>query len=66
MDLTIQMRVFNNEKHCHAICLKVGDNAFTSLTMFGLEAKASICSSIKENLISCYHKFSAFALAVIN
>ena len=66
MDLTIQMKVFNNVKHRHAICSKFGDNFFTFLTMLGCEAKASIFSAIKKNLILYCRKFSAFVVAVIN
>ena len=39
---------------------------FTFLTMLTYEAKASICSAIKENLILYCHKFAALAVAVIN
>ena len=66
MDLTIYMKIFKNVKHCHAICLKFGDNFFTYPAMLGLEAKTSICSSIKENGISYCRKFSAFAVTIIN
>ena len=59
------MRTLNNAKH-HTICLKFEDRIFTSLTTIELEAKASICSTIKENLILYCRKFSAFSVAVIN
>ena len=47
MDLTIQIRIFNNVKDR----LRFGDRSFTSLAMLGFEEKTSIFSRIKENLI---------------
>ena len=41
----------NHIKHPQATCLKSGDIFFTSLVMLEFQAKASICSAIKENLI---------------
>ena len=38
MDLTIEMGIFNNVRHRHAICFKFGNRFFTSLSMLGLEA----------------------------
>ena len=38
---------------------------FTSLTMLGYEAKASICFAVKENLILYCHKFAVLAVAII-
>ena len=53
------MKRLHKVKHRDAIYLKFGDRCFTSLTTLGLEAKASICSTIKEILILYCRKFSA-------
>ena len=58
------MKILNNVKYCRAICLKLGGRVFTSVTIFGCEAKASIWSAIKE--ILWYRKFSALVAVVIN
>ena len=65
MDLTVDMKVFYNIKHCHSISLKFGGTFFTSLPVLGCEAKATICSAIRESLILSCHKFSAFFVTVI-
>ena len=66
MDLSIRMRVIYDVKHHYAIRLKFGDKFLTPLTKLVLEAKASICSTVKENLLLYCSKFSAFvAVAII-
>ena len=65
MDLSFQMRIICNAKHCYAIRLKFGNKFLTSLTKLVLEAKASICSTIKESLLLHRHKFSAFVVVAI-
>ena len=65
MDLSIRMRVMYNVKDCYAIRLKFGDKLLTSLIKLLLEAKVTICSTIKENLLLYCRKFSAFVVVVI-
>ena len=65
MDLSIQIRFIYNVRHRNAFWLKVGDKLLTFLTMLVLEKKASICSTINENLLLYCRKFSAFVVSVI-
>ena len=65
-DLSIRMRAFNNSKHRHVICLNFRDLFFNSLTKLAREAKASISSTIKENLLLYCCEFSVFVTAVIS
>ena len=64
MDLSIRMIIIFNVKHRHAIRLKFGDKFLTSLNELVFQLKASICSTIKENLLLYCRKFSAFVVAV--
>ena len=59
------MRAMYFIKHRYAIRLKFEDKFLTSLTKLVLEVKASICSTIKENLLLYCPKFSAFVVIVI-
>ena len=65
MDLPIRIKIIYDVKHRYAIRLRFGNKFLTSLTNLVLEAKASICSTIKENLLLYCRKFSAFADVVI-
>ena len=66
IDLTIQIKIFNNKKHCQTICMKFGNKFLTSLTILGCKAKASTCSIIRENLILYCCKLSRFVVVDIN
>ena len=59
------MRIIYNVQHHYTIRLKFGGKVLTSVTNLVLEVKTSICSSIEENLLSCFDKFPAFAIATI-
>ena len=63
---TIQMKIFNNVKHCQIIFLELGEIFFASLTMLECETKACMCCAINENLILYCRKFLGFVVAVIN
>ena len=56
--------MLNKVKHRDAIYLKFGERTF--LAMLGLDAKDSICSTIKETLIVYCRNFLTFVVAVIN
>ena len=57
MDRSIRMRIIYNVKHRFVICLKFGDKFLTFLTKLVLERKASIFSTIEENLLLYCRKF---------
>ena len=65
MDLSIQMKIIYNVEQRDPIRLKFGDNFLTSLTKLYLQAKGSICSKIKENLLLYYRKFSTYVVVLI-
>ena len=54
-----------NVEHCYGIRLKFGGKFLTFLTKLVLKGKASICSTIKENLLFYCRKTSAFVVVVI-
>ena len=57
MNLLIRIRIIYNVKHRHAIRLKIVGKFLTSLTKQVGEEKASIRSTIKENLHLYCRKF---------
>ena len=60
MDLSIQMRVMYNAKHRYAVCLNFEDKLLNSLNKIVLEAKASVCTTVKKNLLLYCCKFLTF------
>ena len=65
MDLPIRMTIIFNLKQRYSIHLKFEDKFLTSLTKLLLEAKASIGSAIKENVLLYCLKISSFIVIVI-
>ena len=65
MVLPIQMKGICNLKHRYAFRLKLGGKFLTSLTKLVLEAKVSICSTIRDILLLYSYKFSVFVAVVI-
>ena len=57
MDGSIRIRIIYNVKHRFVIRLKFGGKFLTFLTKLVLERKASIFSTIKENLLLYCRKF---------
>ena len=65
MDLSIRIKIIYNVRRGYAIRLKYGGKLLIFVTKYVLEAKASICSTIKENLLLYCLKFSALVVVVI-
>ena len=64
MDPPFLVRIIRNVKHSYAARLKFGDKVFPQ-TKIIFDAKPSVCSTIKDNLVLFCRKFSAFAVVVI-
>ena len=65
MDLSILLRIIYNVKHRYEVRMKFGYEFLTSPANIVLKKKASICSTIKENLLLYCRKFSAFIAVLI-
>ena len=65
MGLPIRMRMFNNVKNRDVIYLKLAGIFSTSITTLELESKGSVSSSIEENLLLYFLKFSTFLVVII-
>ena len=59
------MRIIYNVKHSYVFRLKFGCKFLTSQTKLVLKAKASVCSTIKENLLLYCRNILAFVAVVI-
>ena len=65
MDLPFRVTKVNNVKLRYVISLKFEDTSFTSLTMFGLQGKAIIYSTVKKNLPLYFRNFLVFVIVAI-
>ena len=65
MDLSIGIRIIYIIRHRYAIRLKFGGKFLTFLIRLVTEEKASISSTIKENLLLYCRRFSAFVVVAI-
>ena len=65
MDLTIPITIIYNIKHFDATRLKSRDKLLTFPDQLVLEGKASICSTIKENIFLFCYKFSVIFVVII-
>ena len=57
--------IVKHVKHRYVIRLKFEDKFLASLTKLVLEAKSSVCSTIKENILLFCGKFLAFVVVAI-
>lgn len=65
MDLPFRVTKVNNVKLRYIISLKFEHISFTSLTKFGLQGKAIIYSTVKENLPLHFRNFLVFVIVAI-
>ena len=59
------MRIIYNARHPYAVRLKFEDKLPTFLTKLDLRGKASVCSTVIENLLLYCRKFLVFVVVVI-
>ena len=57
--------IFHDVKHCYVICLKIVGTFLTCLMELLLEVEATVCSTIKEDLLPYCRKFLSFDILAI-